>query len=135
MAELRNNVTSEILTYAVESCDRTMGVNQVVNFARDGSLYIQNLGTAKVEYTVVCVGDRNFKDKIEQCYESGTELSVKTQADGLAGVSRINLYCFGYITNLSHETYSGVFDGAYCKDYFKFTLTLAKSRAETIEVV
>ena len=103
-----STVTPTLLTRIVESCESSESLNQIVNYSRDGTAYIQIIGSPKVSYDVVCYVPRSGLANIETAWHEGRLIRIQ----------------------MSHGTYYGIII-EYQKivlpqDYFQVTLKLAK---------
>lgn len=107
MAELYDVTAATSLTPIVESLTPKRTVNQITNFAIDGTSYVQIVGAASIQYDVVCYAPRNTVPLIELAYSRGNTMKVV----------------------MSHGTYYGIIisfsKSELPQQYFKMELTLA----------
>lgn len=119
MAELYDEITHASLTNIVESCEEAQEVNQIVNYARDGTTFLQILGSPKKKYTVICYATRTQEALIESAWASGNMLKVTMSGEN--GNSRLS---YGRIIELQKDLMANMWDGVARRDYYKVTLTL-----------
>lgn len=116
MAELYDISASQLITNIVESCEPESELNQIVNYNRNGEVYIQIIGNPKVVYDVVCYIPRSMVSTLETGWSSGNIYRI-TMSHGTYN---------GRIIELSKDYIYNVFDGTTRQDYCKVNLKLAK---------
>ena len=116
MAELYDLTTSASLTNAVESFDSKAEVKQIVNYSRDGTVYIQTTSARRITYKVECYCTTTQEGILETAWYNGDTIRITFGENNYTGV----------IIEYDKEKIPSVFDGQIRQDYYKLTLTLAK---------
>lgn len=121
MAELYDMTASVSITNAVESCELNQEVRQIVNYARNGTVYLQNLGNPKKSYNVICHATRSQVVLLETAWASGNMLRVNLLNE--AGTA--DRVCYGRVIEFEKDYLGYLYDGSSWKDYYKINLKLA----------
>lgn len=121
MAEIYDMTASTSITHAVESCELNQEVRQIVNYARNGTIYLQNLGTPKKTYEVICHATRAQVTLLETAWASGNVLRVNIRNEE-GHADRIS---YGRIIEFDKDYIGYLFDRNAWHDYYKVTLKLA----------
>ena len=121
MAEIYDMTASTSITHAVESCELNQEVRQIVNYARNGTIYLQNLGTPKKYYDVICHATRAQVTLLETAWASGNVLRVNILNEE-GNADRIS---YGRIIEFDKDYIGYLFDRNTWHDYYKVTLKLA----------
>lgn len=121
MAEIYDMTASVSITNAVESCELNQEVRQIVNYARNGTVYLQNLGNPKKYYNVICHATRSQVVLLETAWASGNMLRVNLLNE--AGTA--DRVCYGRIIEFEKDYLGYLYDGSSRKDYYKINLKLA----------
>lgn len=125
MAELFDLTANTLITNAVESCESADEINQVLNYARDGTVYLQIIGSPRKAYDVICHATRIQEALLESAWASGNLLRVTMSYDGTTRIA------YGRIIELDKDYIGNRWDGTEWEDYYKLTLKLAYSPAPT----
>lgn len=115
MAEMRDMTTSTTLTALVESCEPSQSINQIVNYARNGTAYIQIIGSPKTTYDVICYVTRSVLATVETAWHNGDTIKIEVHHGTY----------YGIITEFQKSIISG-YNPYVSGDYFKLELKLAK---------
>lgn len=103
-----STVPPTLLTRIVESCEPSESLNQIVNYSRDGTAYMQIIGSPKVTYDVVCYVPRSGLNNIETAWHEGR----------LIGIQMSHGQYYGRITEYQKSVLP--------QNYFQVTLKLLK---------
>jgi len=125
MAELFDITDNVLITNAVESVDTEVNVHQIVNHARDGSTYMQIIGTAETYHTVICTVTREQHFKILRAWGRGNLLRIIAQMNGYGDFPIASNTYYGRIVECSHEAIPNMWDGKFWQDYFRVTFKIA----------
>lgn len=121
MAEIYDMTGSRSITKAVESCELVKEVRQIVNYARDGTAYIQIIGSPKQVYEVICHATRTQVGYLETAWASGNLLRVNI----LNEAGNADRLCYGRIIEFEKDYLGYMYNGVDWLDYYKITMKMA----------
>lgn len=108
-----------ILTNAVESCESSQDINQIVNYAIDGTAYIQIVGSPKVSYDVICYVSRSKLPLAETAWHEGHSILIGIRNEEYRGI--ITEFRKSIMPGMCTEDVNQV-----PEEFFKLELKLAK---------
>lgn len=121
MAEIYDMTANISITNAVEYCDLKNEVPQIVNYARNGAVFIQILGSPKKFYEVVCHVTKAQVTLLETAWASGNLIKVTFLNDEGTG----NTLSYGRIIDFEKDHMGYLFDRTTWHNYYKVNLKLA----------
>lgn len=120
MASIYDMTASATLTTAVERCDLNQEVTQILNYARNGTAYLQIIGSPRKTYEVICYATRAQVPLFETAWANGNRIRVTVRNDE----GNQDRLCFGYIIEFEKDYMGYLYDRSGWKDYYKITMKL-----------
>lgn len=121
MAEVYDMTAQASITHAVESCDLNQEVRQVLNYDRNGTVYMQIIGSPKKTYEVICHATRAQVTLFETAWASGNLLRVNVRNED-QNIERVS---YGRIIEFEKDYIGFLYDREAWHDYYKVTVKLS----------
>ena len=128
MAELYDMTAGVSITNIVESCEEEREVNQVLNYARDGTIHLQIIGSPRIKYRLICYATRSQKTLLDTAWAAGNQLRITMAAPAGSSQARV---MYGRIIEFDPELMANMWDGVTRQDYYKTTITLINAPEES----